>query len=376
MSEMNEKRIKILLIEDNPGDVRLIQEMLKEASATQFEMEHADRLSSGSERLKKREFDVILLDLGLPESFGLPTLVNILPWAQKLPIVVLTGSIADEMVGIEAVQNGAQDYLTKGQLDSKVLVRSIRYAIERKRIEEEQREQRDHLEYLNGKLTTLNKELESFSYSVSHDLSAPLSRIIGFCDILLNDYTDKLDEQGKNYLHRVITASQHMVKLIRNMLDLARATRSEMHKETVNLSALVKLIAKELGERQPERQVEFVIAEELTVSGDLGLLRIMLENLLGNAWKFTKRHQNAKIEFGVTQRNGKSVYFLRDNGVGFKMDFADKLFNAFQRLHPSSDFEGTGIGLATARRIIHRHGGQIWAKGKEDKGATFYFTLA
>lgn len=372
---MGKKCIKILLIEDNPGDVRLIQDMLKEAGAAQFELEHADRLSSGLERLNMREFDVILLDLGLPESYGLSTLVNLLPSAKKLPIVVLTGSIGDEMIGIEALQNGAQDYLTKGQLDGKTLIRSVRYAIERKRIEEEQRKQRDHLEYLNGKLITLNKELESFSYSVSHDLSAPLNRIIGFCDILLSDYADKLDQQGKNYLHRVITASQHMVKLIRNMLDLARATRSEMHNETVNLSALVKLLAKDLMERQPERKVEFVIAEGLTARGDPGLLRIMIENLLGNAWKFTQKHQNAKIEFGVAQYDGKSVYFLRDNGVGFKMDIADKLFNAFQRLHSSTDFEGTGIGLATVRRIIHRHGGQIWAEGEADKGATFYFTL-
>ncbi|MDN3515481.1 MAG: ATP-binding protein [Candidatus Brocadia sp.] len=372
---MDEKIIKILIIEDNPGDARLILEMLKESGAKQFVLEHAVCLSSGLERLARVNYDVVLLDLGLPESQGLPTLEKTLALSLKAPIVVLTGSIADENVGIKAVQRGAQDYLIKGIIDGKMLARSIRYAIERKQIGEELKKQRDHLEHLTHQLAAANKELESFSYSVSHDLRAPLNRIIGFSDILLRDYADKLDEHGKNYLQRVINASQHMAQLIKDMLNLARTTQTEMHHETVNLSALAKMVARELREKQPERQVEFVIAEGLVVRGDPRLMQTALENLLSNAWKFTGKCPDTRIEFGVTQRNEKSVYFVRDNGVGFDMAFAKKLFSPFQRLHAKAEFDGTGIGLATVQRIIHRHGGHIWAEGAVDKGATFYFMI-
>ncbi|NUO10063.1 MAG: hypothetical protein HUU08_15565 [Candidatus Brocadia sp.] len=166
-----------------------------------------------------------------------------------------------------------------------------------------------------------------------------------------------------------------MAQLIKDMLNLARTTQIEMHHETVNLSALAKMVARELKEKQPERKVEFVIAEGLVVRGDPRLMQTALENLLSNAWKFTGKGPDTRIEFGVMQRNGKSVYFVRDNGVGFDMAFAKKLFSPFQRLHAKAEFDGTGIGLATVQRIIHRHGGHIWAEGAVDKGATFYFMI-
>lgn len=224
-------------------------------------------------------------------------------------------------------------------------------------------------------LEQANKELEAFSYSVSHDLRAPLRSIDGFSQALLEDYGDSLDETGKDYLRRVRAASQHMAQLINDLLKLSRLTRTEMRYEKVDLSAMVQMIAAELKEREPERIVEFSIAEGVNAYGDAHLLRVALENLLSNAWKFTGKHPHAKIEFGVSQQMGQPVYFVRDDGAGFDMAYANKLFVPFQRLHGSTEFEGTGIGLTIVRRIIHRHGGSTWAEGEVEKGATFYFTL-
>jgi len=228
----------------------------------------------------------------------------------------------------------------------------------------------------NTELAAVNKELESFSYSVSHDLRAPLRSIDGFSQALLEDYPDKLDEQGKNYLKRVRSNTQRMGELIDDLLKLSRLIRSEMKPEMVNLSTLAQSIATELQKTQPERQVEFVITPGLSAKGDEHLLRLLLENLLGNAWKFTEKHSQARIEFGSTRADGKQVFLVRDDGAGFDMTYADKLFAPFQRLHSVSEFPGVGIGLATVQRIICRHGGRIWAEGDIEKGAIFYFTLA
>lgn len=224
-------------------------------------------------------------------------------------------------------------------------------------------------------LEAANKELEAFSYSVSHDLRAPLRSIDGFSQALLEDYGGVLDIQGKDYLTRVRSASQRMSQLIDDMLVLSRVTRREMKRSAVDLSALANIIAAELVKTQPQRHVEFDIAPGLVVNGDAELLRAMLENLLGNAWKFTLNQQRAKIEFGITELDGKPLYIVRDNGVGFDMAYASKLFQAFQRLHLQTEFPGTGIGLATVKRIINRHGGSIWAESEVGKGATFYFNL-
>jgi signal transduction histidine kinase len=230
-------------------------------------------------------------------------------------------------------------------------------------------------ERAEDELTATNKELEAFCYSVSHDLRAPLRGIDGFSKILERDYTHKLDEQGTGHIKRIRAASQRMEQLISDLLNLSRITRREMKQEKVDLSALVHKIASDLQKSQPERQAEFVIEEGISVSGDTNLLQIAVNNLLRNAWKFTEKHSQARIEFGITKNDSGHVYFVRDDGAGFDMTYADKLFGAFQRLHSLSEFEGTGIGLATVQRIIHRHGGRIWAEGAEEQGATFYFTL-
>lgn len=224
-------------------------------------------------------------------------------------------------------------------------------------------------------LEVANKELEAFAHSVSHDLRAPLRGIDGFSQVLLEDYADRLDDQGKDSLVRVRRGCQQMGRLIDGLLRLSRLTRVEMRHEMVDLSGLARTIAGQLQENDPHRPVELSIAPGLEVEGDAELLRVALENLLGNAWKFTGKQERARIEFGVTRVAGERAYFVRDDGSGFEMQYADKLFGPFQRLHAATEFSGTGIGLATVQRIIHRHGGRIWAEGAVEQGATFYFTL-
>jgi signal transduction histidine kinase len=227
----------------------------------------------------------------------------------------------------------------------------------------------------NTQLQSTNKELESFSYSVSHDLRAPLRAVDGFSLAILEDYADKLDDQGKDHLQRVRSASQRMGILIDDMLNLSRISRMELTRQRVNLSEIATEIAAELRQSAPDRSAEFIIAPNLFAEVDPRLLRIMLTNLLGNAWKFTAKRADARIEFGASTEVLSQAYFIRDNGAGFDMTYANKLFGAFQRLHSTTDFPGTGIGLAIVQRIISRHGGQIWAEAKINSGATFYFVL-
>jgi light-regulated signal transduction histidine kinase (bacteriophytochrome) len=233
-------------------------------------------------------------------------------------------------------------------------------------------------------LKVVNKELEAFSYSVSHDLRAPLRSIDGFSQALLEDCQDQLDSSGQDYLQRIRAATQRMGRLIDDMLTLARVTRSDMHPGSVDLSQIATHICKDLQQSQPARQVEFTIQPGLIAQGDAHLLQVLLENLLLNAWKFTSKHAQAKIEFGEialsNQSNSPSTsgaitYFVRDDGAGFDMTYIKKLFGPFQRLHSMQDFPGNGIGLATVQRIVHRHGGRVWAEGTLEQGATFYFTL-
>jgi two-component system sensor histidine kinase/response regulator len=277
-------------------------------------------------------------------------------------------------MGVEIYFNGRRHFITADRLQIlNLLLSTYEAAIQRNR---ELNRARDELQTVNAALEAANKELESFSYSVSHDLRAPLRSIDGFSQALLEDYADKLDEEGKDHLQRVRASTQRMAELIDDMLNLSRMTRSEMRLEAVNLSTVAKTVAAELQRSQPDRRVEFVIAEGVVANGDSGLLRVVLENLLGNAWKFTGKHSEAKIEFGISLQNGNSAYFVRDNGSGFDMAYAGKLFGAFQRLHDAREFPGTGVGLATVQRVIHRHGGQVWAESEVEKGATFYFTLS
>jgi PAS domain S-box-containing protein len=260
---------------------------------------------------------------------------------------------------------------------------------ERKRTQEKLAALNASIEQRTAELAVANNELEAFSHSVSHDLRAPLRTIEGFSRMLLEDYGDKLDERGQHYLRRMRAGTERMDRLIEDLLGLSRVARSQMCRARVDLSALAEQVAAELRQRQPERQATLRITPGLVATGDAGLLRVVLENLLGNAWKYTSKHPTAQIEFGAMRladsglrnalgiQNPQSdvVYFVRDDGAGFDPSYTGKLFGTFQRLHSATEFEGTGIGLATVRRIIHRHGGRVWAEGTVEHGATFYFTL-
>jgi PAS domain S-box-containing protein len=252
---------------------------------------------------------------------------------------------------------------------------SIRDVTERKEAENRIQKLNTDLQERAIQLETTVQELEAFSYSVSHDLRTPLRSIDGFSQALLEDYADQLPEEGQNHLMRVRAAAQGMAQLIDDLLGLSRVTRAPMQSKFVNLSALAQSIVNNLKRTQPERQVSFLIATDLSAKGDPDLLRIVLENLLNNAWKFTSKRTDAYIEVGVQDESEGRIFFVRDNGAGFDMAHASKLFGAFQRLHAMTEFPGTGIGLATIQRIIHRHGGHIWAEGAVDQGATFFFTL-
>lgn len=280
-----------------------------------------------------------------------------------------------KVIGIIGLANKATDYTDDDRMAVEVIAPAFVEVLKRKRSEHAVLELNDQLAGRALALERANKELESFSYSASHDLRAPLRSLEGFSRALVEDYEDRLDEVGKDYLHRIRKASGRMSRLIDDMLHLAQVSRSELHRTPVNLSAVAHAVADAIHQADPDRKIEFVIEPNLIASGDAHLLQIVIENLFGNACKFSSSRPVARIEFGQTMREGALTYFVRDNGVGFDMRFAHKLFGAFQRLHSPAEFPGTGIGLATVQRVIHRHGGSVAAEGKPCEGATFYFTL-
>jgi light-regulated signal transduction histidine kinase (bacteriophytochrome) len=220
-----------------------------------------------------------------------------------------------------------------------------------------------------------NRELEAFSYSVAHDLRAPLRSIDGFSQAVLEDCADQVSEEARVYLGYVRESAQHMAQLIDDLLELSRVSRAEIRRVRVNLAAFARRILERLRREHPGRVVEFAAPEEVWVAGDGRLLGLVLQNLLENAWKFTRNRSPARIEFGKRRDDARATCYVRDNGAGFDMAYAGQLFGVFQRLHAASEFEGTGIGLATVQRIVHRHGGRVWAEGEVDRGATIYFSL-
>lgn len=282
--------------------------------------------------------------------------------------------------------NNYQDLVRlNAELEQRVIERTAQLAAANEALTreiEQRRQVQDEIGLLNeglvaqkGALEAANRELESFSYSVSHDLRAPLRHISGFVGILLDDYGPGLDDTARDHLQRVITASQKMGDLIDALLKISRLGRVEMSIGLVDLSAMARDIVAGLQDGDPDRRARAIIADGVTACGDETLLRAVLENLLANAWKYTRHCADAIIEFGACREEKRTVFFVRDNGAGFDMAYAGKLFSAFQRLHRQEEYEGVGIGLATVQRIVHRHGGTVWAEGKVGEGATFYFTL-
>jgi signal transduction histidine kinase len=371
--------LRIGLVEDNPGDARLIQEMLREPPITQFRLTLSTRVDELLESLDRDPIEVLLLDLGLPDSQGMDTFHRINDRAPGLPIVIFSGA-DDEQLASEAVSCGAQDYLVKGRINSFLLKRAIRYAMERKRTEEEIRTLNRELEHRvaerTAQLVAANTELEAFSYSVSHDLRAPLRHIEGYVGMLRRATEGILPENASRYLNTISSASVEMGQLIDDLLAFSRMSAEEMHEAPVELGTVIEEVLRGLHLATRDRRIEWKIESLPRVIGDFAMLRQVFANLIDNAIKYTKGRELAEIEIGVAGvEDGRRIFFVRDNGAGFDMRYAHKLFGVFHRLHNAEEFEGTGIGLATTRRIVERHGGRTWAEGIVDQGATFYFTL-
>jgi two-component system, sensor histidine kinase and response regulator len=382
-----EDRVNILLVDDQPANLVALEAMLQGLGQNLIKAE------SGREALKwllTEDFAVILLDVKMPEMDGFETaaLIRQREKSRHTPILFLTAADNSHTHAVRGYAVGAVDYLVKPVVPE--FVRSkVAVFVELAKKNELLRRQADLLAQseqaalglaearaeLVRDLEHKNRELESFSYAVSHDLRAPLTRIDSFSRAVLETQGNRLDETGQLFLTRVREATRQMSQLIDDVLYLSRVTRAELRDQEVELSSLADLALARLQEADPTRQVETKVRPAVIVTGDGQLLRIALENLLENAWKFTAKEVKPRIEFGVTQVAGEPTYFVRDNGAGFDMTYADRLFGPFQRLHSQDEFPGSGIGLATVQRIIHRHGGRVWAEGLVGQGATFQFTL-
>jgi signal transduction histidine kinase len=309
--------------------------------------------------------DIILLDLMLPDRDALELLRDLRSRDRTCLIpVILLSARAGEDAALEGLDAGADDHLLK-PFSGKALLARVRSCLALAKLRKD----------FSDKLAEANKELEAFSYSVSHDLRAPLRAIDGFSKVLLTDYGNSLDDQGRRYLERVRAGTQRMAQLIDDLLSLSRITRAPLSRERADLTAITRKIFGDLSARDPDRKVEATVANDLVGQGDARLIMVLLENLLGNAWKFTSKQEEARIAVGAELRDAETVFFVRDNGAGFNMEYANKLFAPFQRLHSTSEFQGTGIGLATVQRVVTRHGGRIWAEAAVNQGATFFFTL-
>jgi signal transduction histidine kinase len=345
--------------------------------------ENVVEASSGADALRqllRQEFAVILLDVRMPVMDGFETaqLVRQRPRSELTPIIFVTALDQAETDMGRGYNLGAVDFVFAPVVPA-ILRAKVTVFVELYRAQQELRRYRSRLEMLveerTTALTAINRELEAFSYSVSHDLRAPLLAFDGLSKTMLEEYGDRLDKRAKDNLKRMRGASQRMTSVFDGLQTLFRLTSGEVHREQLDITALARDIVAETRASDPKRDVKVKIAQAITASGDRRLVRILLTNLLSNAWKFTSVKSSARIEVGTEMVEGESRVFVRDNGVGFDMIYAHRLFGAFQRLHSQSEFPGAGIGLATARRIVNRHGGRIWAEGAAGEGATFYFVI-
>ncbi len=382
---------RILAVDDSST---FLEELAGVLRADGFEVIPARSGEEALDLLAVQSVDCVLLDLVMPGLGGKETCKRIksAPVVREIPLILLT-AVDDRATMLDGLGAGADDYIPKSS-EFEVLRARLRAQLRRKQFEDENRHIREQLlrreheaaeakaarelaetrAALAEELERKNQELEAFSYSVSHDLRAPLRAIDGFARALAEDCEERLDDAGRGHLRRIRAAAKRMGELIDDLLQLSRVTRAEIRRQPVDLAAIGRAVLRDLEARDP-RRVEAHFPDALAAEGDPGLLRAVLENLLGNAWKFTRGRDPTRIELGADERDGKTVFFVRDNGVGFDMAYAEKLFRPFQRLHAQSEFDGTGIGLATVHRIVTRHGGRVWAESAPDQGTTLYFTL-
>jgi len=383
---------RILAIDDSPTYLQTLAEALRSEG---YDVVLGRSGEEALDLLSVQSVDCILLDVQMPGLGGQETCrrVKAAPMMRDVPLILLTALEGREAM-VEGLGAGADDYIPKSG-DFEVLKARVRAQIRRKQFEDENRRIREELlqkeieagearatrelsetrAALVGELERKNRELEAFSYSVSHDLRAPLRGIDGFSLALLEDHAENLDDKGQDYLRRIRAGAQRMGELIDDMLALSRVGRAELNRAEVDLSRLARLVTDEVQAREPDRAVTVDIQEGILAVVDRSLFRIVFDNLIGNAWKFTGKVERPQIAFGVDERPPRRTYFVRDNGAGFDMSYVSKLFSPFQRLHSGDEFPGTGIGLATVARVVDRHGGRIWAEGEVGKGTTIFFTI-
>jgi signal transduction histidine kinase len=398
---------RILAVEDSPTQAEELRFILTSES---FDVEVARNAEQALEQLTRQSFDLVVSDIVMPGLSGYELCRRIKKdgRTRELPVVLLT-TLNDPLDIIEGLESGADNFITKPyeasnllrRINTMLANRGIRaqgkhqggveiFFLGKKFLITSDKEQildllistfedivrtNRELQQSQNALASANRELEAFSYSVSHDLRAPLRSISGFSQALVEDEADRLDERGHDYLKRIQGATQRMSQLIDDLLSLARVSRGELLRSTARLGEIARSCADLLQQTEPARAVEWVIPQDLRGDADAHLIKIVFENLLANAWKFTRKQPQARIEVGQRSDDGERIYFVRDNGAGFDMAQAGKLFAPFQRLHSTAEFEGTGVGLATVQRIVHRHGGRIWAEGAVGEGATVFFTL-
>ncbi|HEY8088276.1 MAG TPA: response regulator [Polyangiaceae bacterium] len=383
---------KILAVDDSPTYLNELGAVLREE---RYEVVLARSGEEALELLAVEPVDCILLDLLMPGIGGQEACrrIKAAPIVRDIPLVMLT-ALDDPHAMLEGLGAGADDYIAKSS-DFEVLKARVRAQIRRKQFEDENRRIREELlqkeleaqearaarnlaetrASLVEELERKNRELQAFSYSVSHDLRAPLRGIDGLSLALLEDYGEALDARGRDYLQRVRAGAERMAELIDALLQLARFSRHELRRQSVDLSREALAVLAEHQRREPDRRVDVAVAGGLVADADPRLLRVVLDNLLGNAWKFTSKKDGARIEVAAIPLDGEVVYRIRDDGAGFDMSYSAKLFRPFQRLHGETEFAGTGIGLATVQRIVDLHGGRVWAEGEVGRGASFLFTL-
>jgi signal transduction histidine kinase len=365
-----EHKLALLIVDDEPASMRALCDTLEyEGYQTYGFTSPAEALAA----MRERSFDLLLADLQMPGTNGIDLMKSAQLLDPTLVAVIMTGHGALE-TAIAAMKAGALDYIQKPiklattlpVLERALAVRQLR--IEKKRLEESVRERTEELKIAN-------RELEAFSYSVSHDLRAPLRAVSVFTQALLSDHTGDLNDEGKRLLQNVNAGAAHMDRLITDLLRLAQLNRQPLHKQPTRFGDLASKVIDGMTHERAGRDIEFVIADFPTWQVDAGLIQQVLVNLISNAIKFTREREKARIEIGYRMDGSTLVCFVKDNGVGFNMKYMNKLFGVFQRLHSADQFEGTGVGLSIVRRIVERHGGKVWVDGQQDQGATFFFSI-
>ncbi|MBN2475219.1 MAG: response regulator [Pirellulales bacterium] len=387
------ERVRVLLIEDCPTDARVVQFLLRQARGAMevrhglFEVTRADRLASALDRLARADFDVVLLDLQLPDSDGLETLTRVKTAAEDVPIIVMTG-LDDDGIALSVIQSGAQDYLAKDHLDERVLARTIRHAIERKRAEVQLLRRAGELEAAHARiqqqaaelkaraeeLDRINRELDDFTYIASHDLKEPLHGIAAYCGLLLEDYADGFDAEGQRRLKMLVKLCDRLETLIADLLTYCRVGGAHPAQMDIRLDEVVAEVLETLRPAIDRRNASVRVAGRLpTVTGDATLIGTALGNLIANGLKFNQ-DARPRVEIGSLPTSPATLY-IRDNGIGIERKYHEEIFTIFRRLHSRREYEGSGAGLTIVRKIVQAHGGRIWLESEPGRGTTFFVTL-